>query len=158
MKSLPARAGLLAVGLWLLAGCTTYVQVQDQFPDMVAQPRELIATLVLDNEFRHYQAQPTKDDRIELGPLRPRACAEMLAEALRRLPEETQALAACVERKTGSYPLQIQQFIELMHAPPTGPGRPRERGVVAGPQTTRQSLRGAATACVRGRQAVTERS
>ena len=52
----------------LLSGCTTFVEVEKDFPDMVAQPRELSVVLVMSNEFRNYQAQPTKDDRIQLGP------------------------------------------------------------------------------------------
>lgn len=34
---------------------------------MVAQPRNLSVTLVVDHEFRHYQAQPTENDHIDLG-------------------------------------------------------------------------------------------
>ncbi|NNJ64314.1 MAG: hypothetical protein HKP16_02025 [Xanthomonadales bacterium] len=61
-------AALLAAGLFLLPGCTTFVTVEQEFPDMVSEPRELNAVLVMDNEFRNYQAQPTEDDRIQLGP------------------------------------------------------------------------------------------
>jgi len=52
----------------LLSGCTTNVHVDHPFPEMVAQPRDLSAVLVMDHAFRHYEANPTDKDTIQLGP------------------------------------------------------------------------------------------
>ena len=38
----------------LLAGCAYNIDVEHRFPEVVSQPRELSAVLVLDPEFRAY--------------------------------------------------------------------------------------------------------
>lgn len=59
--------------LWLLAmvllsGCMTMnVPVEHEFPEVVAKPRELTAVLVMNSEFRNYQARPNENTRIQLG-------------------------------------------------------------------------------------------
>jgi len=58
---------LLLLGMALLSGCTANVRVDSQFPEMVAKPRDLSATLVMNHEFRTYLARPNEDTTIQLG-------------------------------------------------------------------------------------------
>lgn len=67
MFSLTRMTALLLVVMTFLSGCVSNVRVESEFPDMVTQPRELSATLVMSEEFRLYQANPTDKVRIDLG-------------------------------------------------------------------------------------------
>jgi len=51
----------------LLSGCSSSVQVVQEFPTMVTEPRELSAVLVMDNEFRNYVASPNSKTTIQIG-------------------------------------------------------------------------------------------
>jgi len=54
--------------LVLLAGCTSSnVRVEQEFPAMVAEPRDMKAVLVMDYDFRNYQAWPNPKTSIQLG-------------------------------------------------------------------------------------------
>ena len=59
--------------IWLVAavslgGCTaTDVALKHSFPDVVASPRDISATVVLDDEFRHFVGHPNKRTSIDLG-------------------------------------------------------------------------------------------
>lgn len=60
--------GLLMVVMAFLAGCTSSnVRVEQDFPTMVAMPRDLSAALVMSHEFRNYEARPNSKDRIQFG-------------------------------------------------------------------------------------------
>lgn len=67
MNRLKVSAILLAAVLSLLCGCTTHVQVTQNIPPMVAEPRDLSAVLVLDQDFQSFVAQPDKDTSIQIG-------------------------------------------------------------------------------------------
>jgi hypothetical protein len=57
--------------MWLtvivLSGCVSQVRVDQQFPKVVSEPRDLTVALVLDGEFRSYQAHPNEKTRIQFG-------------------------------------------------------------------------------------------
>jgi hypothetical protein len=59
--------GLMIVAIALLSGCTSNVRVEQEFPEMVAEPRDMSAVLVMDNEFSNYLAQPNSKTTIQLG-------------------------------------------------------------------------------------------
>ena len=61
--------GLLVLTMASMAGCATTlnVDVEQTFPEVVAEPRDLSATLVMDQEFRTYQARPNAKTRIQIG-------------------------------------------------------------------------------------------
>ena len=60
--------GLLLAAMALLAGCTSIsVKVEQEFPAVVANPRDMSAALVMDSEFRNFQARPNEKTRIQLG-------------------------------------------------------------------------------------------
>lgn len=69
MKYAALRAGLLLVAAAIVAGCATKanVRVEQTFPEVVAQPRDLNAVLVMDQEFRSFQAHPNKNTEIQFG-------------------------------------------------------------------------------------------
>lgn len=58
---------LLLLVAGVLAGCTSNVRVEDRFPVVVADPRDLNAVLVVDREFRNYRAEPNDKTSIALG-------------------------------------------------------------------------------------------
>ena len=58
---------LLLVALALTSGCTRNIRVSDDFPMVVAEPRDMSAALVMNHEFRHFVAQPNSDTNIQLG-------------------------------------------------------------------------------------------
>ena len=72
--NLAPRARALARRLWLLAlvavaGCssTAHITLEEQFPQAVAEPRNVSAAIVFDDAFRQYVGQPNKDTSIALG-------------------------------------------------------------------------------------------
>jgi hypothetical protein len=69
MKYCRYITGLLVLTMASMAGCATTlnVDVEQTFPEVVAEPRDLSATLVMDQEFRTYQAQPNAKTRIQIG-------------------------------------------------------------------------------------------
>jgi hypothetical protein len=81
---------LLVVAMALLSGCTSNVQVKQQFPDMVTEPRDLSAVLVMDHEFRHYVAQPNEKTTIQLGA----AQVELLSKAFAGLFAEVKVVTS----------------------------------------------------------------
>jgi len=67
MNRMRNTIGLLLVSIALLGGCTSNVRVDDKFPVVVAEPRDLNAVLVMDREFRNYRASPNEKTNIQLG-------------------------------------------------------------------------------------------
>jgi hypothetical protein len=51
----------------LLSGCASQIRVKQEFPEVVSMPRDLSVVLVLDREFRNYQARPNEKTRIQFG-------------------------------------------------------------------------------------------
>jgi hypothetical protein len=70
-------ATVLPVLIAGLYGCASNVRVEHQFPEVVSEPRDLGAVLVMDEEFRRYVANPDESTRIHLGP----AQVELLTKA-----------------------------------------------------------------------------
>lgn len=67
MKPMRNRIVLLLVALVLLGGCTSNVRVDDTFPVVVAEPRDMNAVLVMNREFRTYRASPNEKTNIDIG-------------------------------------------------------------------------------------------
>jgi hypothetical protein len=59
--------GLLLGAMALLSGCTSSVRVEQEFPTVVSKPMDMSAVLVLDREFRNYQARPNSKTQIQIG-------------------------------------------------------------------------------------------
>jgi len=60
--------GFLLVAMAVLSGCTSNVRVNETFPVVVAEPRDLTLALVMDREFRTYRASPNEKTNILIGP------------------------------------------------------------------------------------------
>lgn len=58
---------LLPAVMSLLCGCVAHVKVESEFPEMVTQPKEMSAVLVMTPEFRSFQAEPNDKTSIDLG-------------------------------------------------------------------------------------------
>lgn len=83
MKYPRSIAGLLLVSAILATGCVSNVKVgvKQQFPEVVAKPRELSAALVLNPAFTAFVGQPNENTRIQLGP----AQADLMTKAFHGL-------------------------------------------------------------------------
>ena len=68
MKRMRNMIGLVLFSMALLGGCTSNVRVNETFPVVVAEPRDMNAVLVMNREFRTYQASPNEKTNITLGP------------------------------------------------------------------------------------------
>jgi hypothetical protein len=67
MGSMRHWIGILLVSVAVLSGCTSNVRVNETFPVVVAEPRDMNATLVMDREFRSYRASPNEKTNIQIG-------------------------------------------------------------------------------------------
>ena len=67
LRVMQHRAGLLLIAMMLMAGCTSNVRVEQTFPVVVAEPRDLNAVLVITREFRTYTATPNEKTSIQIG-------------------------------------------------------------------------------------------
>ena len=63
------KAGLMIMAAAGLVGCATSasVTVQQNFPTVVSKPRDIRAVIVMDHQFRNYQALPLKNIDISFG-------------------------------------------------------------------------------------------
>jgi hypothetical protein len=63
------KKGLMLAGLAFLAACSSSVQVivDEQFPNVVSEPKDIRATLVFDQAFSSYIAWPNEDTSIDIG-------------------------------------------------------------------------------------------
>ena len=84
--------GLMMVTLLLAAGCASNVKVgtEHDFPEVVAKPRNLSATLVMDDAFRNYVADPTKNTQVQFGP----AQTDLMTKAFRGLFAEVKVVSS----------------------------------------------------------------
>jgi hypothetical protein len=67
MKRMRNMIGLVLVSMALLGGCTSNVRVDETFPVVVAEPRDMNAVLVMNREFRTYRASPNEKTNITIG-------------------------------------------------------------------------------------------
>ncbi len=82
---------------------------------MVANPRDLSAVLIMSHEFRHYQAQPNKKDRIELGP----AQVVLLTKAFGGLFTEVNVVTSKAQVKPGTDLVIIPSVREVQLSSPS---------------------------------------
>jgi hypothetical protein len=81
MTMLRRKMNLLLLAVALLSGCVANVHVDEQFPSVVAAPRDLGAALIMDREFQNLQVEPTENTTIQLGA----AQVELLTKAFEGL-------------------------------------------------------------------------
>jgi hypothetical protein len=90
MKAWSHRTGLLLGTAALVCGCTANVRVQEEFPEVVAEPRELSAVIVMDEEFRSYQGEPNENTRIDIGS----AQVDLFTKAFRGLFAQVEVVSS----------------------------------------------------------------
>lgn len=92
MKYSRLPTGLLIATLALASGCTSNVKlgVEQNFPEVVAKPRELSATLVMDETFRTFVADPTKNTQLQFGA----AQTDLMTKAFRGLFAEVKVVSS----------------------------------------------------------------
>ena len=98
MKFLNWIAGLLIVAMALVSGCTTSVVVEETFPEVVSEPVDLSAVLVMDNEFQNYRATPTAKTSIQLGT----AQVDLFGKAFNGLFEQVRVVSSREEAGSGA--------------------------------------------------------
>jgi len=83
---------VLILLLAMLAGCssTTNLEIQQDFPDVVFEPRDYHAAIVIPAEFRSYQARPNEVTFIDIGE----AQVVLLGKAFRGLFKRVDVLNA----------------------------------------------------------------
>jgi hypothetical protein len=76
----------------VLAGCssTTELRIEEDFPNVVFEPRDFKAAVVFDSGFRAYQARPNDQTFIDIGS----AQVDLLSKAFRGLFREVEVLSA----------------------------------------------------------------
>lgn len=88
MKYSRLPTGLLIATL--VCGCTANVKLppDQEFPEVVAKPRDLSVTLVLDDAFRTFKADPTENTHLQFGP----AQVDLMTKAFRGLFAEVKVV------------------------------------------------------------------
>jgi hypothetical protein len=107
-------AGLLAA-MALLSACTSNVRVEQEFPTMVAEPHDLSAVLVMDSEFRNFQARPNKKTSIQLGA----AQADALSKAFNGLFTEVKVVSSKEQAGTDTDLVIIPSVREVQLSTPS---------------------------------------
>jgi hypothetical protein len=75
-----------------LAGCssTSQIMVEHEFPTVLAEPRDISASLVFDQDFQTYQAKPNAKTFIDIG----NAQVDLLSKAFRGLFRQVEVVSA----------------------------------------------------------------
>jgi hypothetical protein len=86
------KTGMALSLVAVLAGCssTTELRIEEDFPNVVFEPRDFKAAVVFDSGFRAYQARPNDQTFIDIGS----AQVDLLSKAFRGLFREVEVLSA----------------------------------------------------------------
>jgi hypothetical protein len=115
MKAWSRLTGLLLGAMAILCGCTANVRVHEEFPEVVAEPRELSAVIVMDQEFRSYQGEPNENTRIDFGA----AQVDLFAKAFRGLFAEVKVVSSRQDIDPGVDLVIIPSVREVQLSTPT---------------------------------------
>jgi len=94
------KTGLMVMAAVGLSGCATSasVSVEGSFPNVVSQPRDIRAVIVMDQQFRNYQALPLKNVDIRFGP----AQVDLWTKAFGGLFDQVQVVTTRSEATPGA--------------------------------------------------------
>ena len=86
------KTGMALSLVAVLAGCssTTELRIEEDFPNVVFEPRDFKAAVVFDSGFRAYQARPNDQTFIDIGS----AQVDLFSKAFRGLFREVEVLSA----------------------------------------------------------------
>lgn len=105
------------VAMIILAGCSTTVsiKVEQQFPTVVSEPRDIHATLVFDQDFRNYSAIPNEKTQIDIGI----AQVDLLSKAFRGLFRQVKVVSSRDEVTPGTELVIIPSVREVQVSSPS---------------------------------------
>jgi hypothetical protein len=117
MRQALFKATSLVVATLLLGACSsvTNVLVDHQFPDVNALPRDVKASILFDETFSHYKAEPNKKTIIDMG----RAQLELLTRAFRGLFSEVEFISSREQVSEDSQLLIVPQVREVQVTTPS---------------------------------------
>jgi len=115
MKLMKYRIHLLLVTVALATGCTSNVRVDESFPVIVAQPRDLNAVLVMDRDFRNYKATPNDKTSIQIGSSQ----VDLMTKAFSGLFSKVTAVTAKNQIPPGTDLVIIPSVREVQMSTPT---------------------------------------
>jgi hypothetical protein len=115
MNYLNGKYGILALMVIFLSGCTANVRVEQEFPDVVAHPRDLSATLVISQEFRTFRAEPNDKTVIDLGESQ----VGLLNKAFQGLFEKVEIVSARQEARPDTDLVIIPSVREVQLSTPS---------------------------------------
>lgn len=123
LKYLTGGGGLYLLGpalvmvLMLTSGCVSNarVGVEYGFPEVVAKPRDLSATLVMDDAFRSFAVDPAKNVQIQFGP----AQADLLTKAFRGLFAEVKVVTSREQAGTNTDLVIVPSVREVQLSTPS---------------------------------------
>lgn len=109
--------GLLIATLALLFGCTANVKLplDQEFPEVVAKPRDLSVTLVMDDAFRAYEADPTENAHMQFGP----AQVDLMTKAFRGLFAEVKVVSSKAQAGPGTDLVIVPSVREVQLSTPS---------------------------------------
>ena len=86
------KAYIPVMAMVILTACssTSQVMVNQEFPAVLAEPRDVSASLVFDQDFRTYQAKPNAKTFIDIG----NAQVDLLSKAFRGLFRQVEVVSA----------------------------------------------------------------
>jgi len=115
MKMLNHMTVLQIMLMALLSGCSSSVQVVQEFPTMVTEPRDLSAVLVMDNEFRNYVASPNSKTTIQIGASQ----VDSLSKAFRGLFTQVEVVYSKDQARSDADLVIIPSVREVQLSSPT---------------------------------------
>jgi hypothetical protein len=82
----------MMVTLLIASGCasTVNIKVEQQFPTVLSEPRDIRATVVFDQDFRNYSAAPNENTVIDIGS----AQVNLLGNAFRGLFRQVEVVSS----------------------------------------------------------------
>lgn len=100
MRNRQLKTGFLAALVVVVTGCssTTSIRVDQRFPAVVSEPREIQAAVVMGEGFRTYVAHPNAKTTIDMGS----AQAELLGKAFRGLFRQVEVIPSKEQAAIGT--------------------------------------------------------
>lgn len=110
------RTGWALAAVIAVTGCsgTTNIVIEQPLPDVVAEPADMHATLVFDQEFLNYVARPNANTSIGIG----KAQAELLQKAFRGLFTQVKIVLSREEVRPGTQLVIIPSVREVQVSSP----------------------------------------
>ena len=105
------------VAMITMAGCgsTVNIKMEQQFPAVVSEPRDIHATIIFDQDFSSYAAVPNEKTRIDIGT----AQVDLLSKAFRGLFRQVKTVSSRDEVRPGTELVIIPSVREVQISSPS---------------------------------------